>query len=147
MMIIRDFKLSDINDVLRIEHQVFPDPYPVDIIVNLHDCGAGFLVAEISDHIVGYIIFWVREGVGHIIIIAVEKDFQNMHIGSQLIDKAISIYKRNKIYTVVLEVRKSNENAINIYKKKGFVIIDEEPNYYTDGESAIIMKCDISENN
>ncbi len=146
-MNVRDFKLSDLNEVLRIEFQVFPDPYPVDILINLYERGSGFLVAEVSNHIVGYIIFWIREGVGHIIVIAVDKKFQSMGIGSLLIDNAISIYKRNKVKKVVLEVRKSNTRAVKFYLRKGFIPLGEESNYYTDGESAIIMEYTVYENN
>ena len=46
----------------------------------------------------------------------------------------------DNINTVFLEVRKSNIRAINFYKRNGFVKINEEDDYYNDGESAIIMQ-------
>ncbi len=145
-MIIRDFKLSDIDKVLAIEYEAFPDPYPVDVLLQLHRTGVGFIVAEMGKNVVGYVIFWIHEGKGHIIAIAVDSNYRNMHVGSLLLDKTIKIFLSNKIYTVWLEVRKSNTHAINFYLKHGFVKEVEEDNYYSDGEAAIIMKYTKSNN-
>lgn len=146
-MIIRDFRLSDIDDVLAIEYEAFSDPYPVDILLKLYESGAGFAVAEVGKRVVGYIIFWIRGGIGHIIAIAVNSNYRNMHVGSLLLEKTINIILSNNINNIGLEVRKSNISAINFYLKHGFVKIREEENYYGDGETAIIMNYTKSENN
>lgn len=139
-MIVRDFILSDLDDVLRIEFEAFPDPYPMNIILQLVDAGVGFLVAELARNVVGYIIFWVKNGDGHIIAIAVDSKFQDMEVGTVLLDKTRAIFKRNNIHKIFLEVRKSNTHAIHFYHKNGFVQIKQEENYYNDGEDAIIMQ-------
>ncbi len=140
-MIIRDFKLSDLDRILSIEFEEFNDPYPANMILQLYDLGAGFLVAELNHIVVGYIIFWVKENrIGHIIVIAVDSEYHNMQIGTILIKKSIDIFKRNKINKVILEVRKSNIKARNFYQKNGFVPTDVTPGYYDDGETAIIMQ-------
>ena len=139
-MIIRDFLLSDLDDVVRIEYEAFDDPYTVGILLQLYNAGAGFLVAQVAQTIVGYVIFGIKEGQGHIIVIAVDSNYQDMKVGSLLLVKACFIFKRNNINTVFLEVRKSNIRAINFYKRNGFVKINEEDDYYNDGESAIIMQ-------
>lgn len=138
-MIIRNFQLSDIDDVLAIEYEAFSDPYPVSILLQLHNGGAGFIVAELGVRVVGYVIFWIKKGVGHIIAIAVNSNYRQMHIGSVLLEKTLDIFQSNNINTVGLEVRKSNIAAINFYLKHGFVKVEEEENYYNDGETAIIM--------
>ncbi len=139
-MIIRKFEPADLDDVLAIEYEAFPDPYPVDVIIQLHEHGAGFIVAEVGRHVVGYNIFWIKEGIGHIIALAVGSHFRDMQVGSLLLEKSISILESNNIFTVSLEVRKSNVRAINFYVKHGFVTIREEDNYYSDGENAFIMQ-------
>lgn len=139
-MIIRDFLLSDLDDVVRIEYEAFDDPYPVGILLQLYNAGAGFLVAQVAQTIVGYVIFWIKEGQGHIIVIAVDSNYQDMKVGSLLLEKTCFIFKRNNINTVFLEVRKSNIRAINFYKRNGFVKINEKDDYYNDGENAIIMQ-------
>ncbi len=139
-MIIRDFNLSDLDDVVNIEFNAFSDPYPVNVLIQLHDLGAGFLVAQVNQKVVGYVIFWVKNGFGHIVAIAVDQKFQDMHIGSSLLENALSIFKRNHIDIVRLEVRESNIKARRFYQKMGFVQIAVEEEYYDDGEAAIIMQ-------
>lgn len=139
-MIIRDFKLSDLNEVVKIEFNSFDDPYPVDVLIQLYNIGAGFLVAELAHHVVGYVIFWIKDDFGHIVIIAVDEKYRSMKIGSLLLEKAIFIFKRNNIFDIKLEVRKSNVRARYFYQRNNFVQVSEENNYYSDGETAIIMK-------
>ncbi|MCD7782105.1 MAG: ribosomal protein S18-alanine N-acetyltransferase [Methanosphaera sp.] len=145
-MRIRDFKLSDLDDVLKIEFDVFSDPYPADILIKLYESGVGFAVVELAHSVVGYIIYWVKDGNGHIIAIAIDKNYQGMGIGSRILDIIIDIFGKNDIHNVILEVRKSNLRAIKFYKNHGFITIDEQPNYYEDGETAIIMKCSTHNN-
>lgn len=138
-MIIRDFKVTDLDSVLKIEFDSFKEPYPVDLIMKLYDAGAGFLVAEISNVVVGYIIFWVKDKIGHIIVIAVDGAFRSIGIGRMLLLHAIHIFSLNQIYDIKLEVKKSNRRAQEFYKRNGFKIIGVEEGYYSDGEAAVIM--------
>ncbi|WP_304124483.1 ribosomal protein S18-alanine N-acetyltransferase [Methanosphaera cuniculi] len=138
-MIIRDFKPTDLDEVIRIEYESFSEPYPVDIVMGLYEAGAGFLVAEIASNIVGYIIFWIKDGIGHIIVIAIDSNFRGMQIGTLLLQRAIEIFYVNDICDVKLEVKKSNIRAIHFYQQNGFRQIAEEDKYYSDGETAVIM--------
>lgn len=139
-MIIRNFKLSDLDQVLAIEYDSFSDAYPVGILLELYNSGVGFLVAEAANRVVGYIIFWIRNGKGHIIAIAVDENFRDMHIGSLLLERTLKVFFFNKIFTIGLEVRKSNVSARAFYLKRGFVEVSEEEGYYSDGENAILMQ-------
>ena len=42
--------------------------------------------------------------------------------------------------SIILEVRKSNFSAINLYLKFGFSELGIREKYYYDGEDAIVMK-------
>ena len=51
---------------------------------------------------------------------------------------------KNEITDQILEVRKSNTEAIKLYEKCGFVVKGIRPLYYTDThEDALIMWADI----
>jgi ribosomal-protein-alanine N-acetyltransferase len=43
------------------------------------------------------------------------------------------------VQSVRLEVRESNVEAIDLYKKAGFLAEDKIEGYYVDGESALVM--------
>lgn len=143
-MIIRNFKLSDLDSVMAIEYDSFTDPYPMGILVDLFNSGAGFIVVEVAHRVVAYEIFWIRNGQGHVIAIAVDSNYQNMGIGSLLLNKSLQILSLNHINSVCLEVRKSNIGAINFYMKNGFFEVKKIESYYSDGEDAIIMRKIIS---
>lgn len=140
-MIIRNFKPQDIKRVLEIEKMSFKDPYPSGILLDIYNIGAGFLVAQKDNLIVGYIIFWVRfENEGHIISLAVDKKYRRRGIGTMLLISAIQIFKRYGIKDIKLEVRITNRGAREFYKNIGFREEKVIKNYYEDGEDVVIME-------
>lgn len=143
-MIIREFRRQDINRVLEIEQTSFKDPYPVNILMDIYNLGAGFLVAQQDNIIEGYIIFWIRfENEGHIISIAVDQNYRRKDVGSMLVETALKIFKRYNITQIKLEVRVSNTGAIEFYKDMGFAEKEVLKNYYEDLEDAVLMERDL----
>ena len=55
-MIIREFKRPDVKRVLEIEMASFSDPYPANILVDIYNLGAGFLVAQNTGGRIYYIL-------------------------------------------------------------------------------------------
>lgn len=139
-MIIREFRRPDIKKVLEIEMSSFSDPYPSNILVEIYNLGAGFLVAQEDNSIVGYIIFWIRfEDEGHIISIAVDEKHRRKGIASKLVETTMEIFKKYSVKTIKLEVRVENKGAQKFYKKLGFVERKVLEKYYEDFEDAVIM--------
>jgi ribosomal-protein-alanine N-acetyltransferase len=146
-MIIREFKRPDIKRVLEIETEAFNDPYPPSILIDIYNLGAGFLVAQQDNIVVGYIIFWIRyEDEGHIISLAVDKKYRKKDIGRELVDYAINIFSKCHVKEIKLEVRIGNNGARKFYSKMGFKEKEILKNYYEDGEDAVIMKKEVNEN-
>ena len=81
---------------------------------------------------------------GHVVSIAVLEAHQGKGIGKALMLEGINgviIRKSDEIY---LEVRVSNESAVQLYKKLGFIIKSRLKSYYRDGEDAFLMAKDLS---
>ncbi|MNI69677.1 Protease synthase and sporulation negative regulatory protein PAI 1 [compost metagenome] len=77
--------------------------------------------------------------------IVVDKDYQKNGVATSLLNKVLEYAKENKIYDVFLEVRKSNSNAILLYKKFNFEHINTRKRYYPDnGEDALIFYLDLN---
>ena len=92
MMIIREFRPDDLKRVFEIENMSFKQSYGIKMFQQLYEMGVGFLVAEEDGYVIGYVLFWIKyENQGHIISIAVDKNYRRSHVGSQLLIKAISI--------------------------------------------------------
>lgn len=92
-----------------------------------------------NDIIVAYISSWASGTNSEILNFCVSKDFQNKGIGSELLKYLLVKQKSDGIIYCSLEVRKSNEKAINLYKKFGFKESHVRKAYYKNGEDAILM--------
>jgi [ribosomal protein S18]-alanine N-acetyltransferase len=139
-MIIREFKRPDVKRVLEIEMTSFSDPYPANILVDIYNLGAGFLVAQENNRVVGYIIFWIKfEDEGHIISIAVDKNYRRLEVGSKLVETSIETFKKFQVKEIKLEVRVGNKGARKFYSKLGFKEEKIVEKYYEDLEDAVIM--------
>ena len=139
-MIVRKFKPNDLKRVYEIENMSFDQSYGINMFQQLYEMGVGFLVAEDNGYVVGYVIFWLKyENQGHIISIAVDKNYRRRNVGTRLLVKAISILSLLKLNTIYLEVRENNSGAVEFYKTSGFKIDRVVPGYYGDGDGAVIM--------
>ena len=80
--------------------------------------------------IIGYIKIWkVMEDL-HIEQLGVLENFQRQGIGEKLLKIAINYSIQENINKIMLECRKSNTEAINLYKKYLFKITSIRKNYY-----------------
>lgn len=149
-MIIRKVNPNDLNRVFEIENMSFNQSYGLKMFQQLYEMGIGFLVAEHEGYVIGYVMFWIKyEFNGHIISIAVDEKYRRLGAGTKLLVKAISILSLLNLDTIYLEVNENNHGAIEFYKKFNFRTDGVVPNYYTDGDGAIIMylplrKCHVS---
>lgn len=138
-MIVRKFRPTDLKRVYEIESMSFDQTYGIQIFQQLYEMGIGFLVAEVDDYVVGYIMFWLKyENQGHIISLAVDKNYRRMGYATQLLARAIGVLFLITD-TIYLEVRASNTGALDFYKQFHFKQDRIVPNYYESGEDAVIL--------
>lgn len=139
-MLVRKFKPNDLKRVYEIENMSFNQSYGINMFQQLYEMGVGFLVAEEDGYVIGYVIFWIKyENQGHIISIAVDKNYRRHKAGTQLLVKAISILSLLNLDTIYLEVNENNAGAVEFYKTFNFKIDRVVPGYYEDGSGAILM--------
>ena len=92
----------------------------------------------IDDKVCGYLIILDSIDVYEILAIATVEEYRNKGIAQELLDKI-------KMKDIFLEVRESNQVAINFYKKNKFNQISIRKNYYSEpNENAIIMKLEVN---
>ena len=139
-MIIRKFTPTDLKRVYEIENMSFDQSYGINMFQQLYEMGIGFLVAEEEGYVIGYVMFWIKyEYQGHIISIAVDKNYRRRGAGTQLLVKAIAILSLLNIDAIYLEVNENNTGAVEFYKSFNFKIDRIVPGYYENGDGAIIM--------
>ena len=92
----------------------------------------------IDDKVCGYLMILDSIDVYEILAIATIEEYRNKGIAQKLLNKI-------KIKNIFLEVRESNQVAINFYKKNKFKEISIRKNYYSEPtENAIIMKLEVN---
>jgi ribosomal-protein-alanine N-acetyltransferase len=148
---LRQFKLSDLDGVIRINRECLPENYSTLFFMNLfRRFPKTFIVAENSGEPVGYIMCRIETGIpsfkilgitkkGHVISIAVLPEHQKKGVGFLLAQEAIQAMIGYNAKECYLEVRTSNSSAIKLYNKLGFEIARTIKDYYADGEDAFVM--------
>ena len=125
-----------IEQIFNLEKNIFKNSaFSKESTENLVKADNSFIYAYLIDEkICGYLMVLDSIDVYEILAIATVEEYRNKGIAQELLDKI-------KTKDIFLEVRKSNEKAINFYKKNNFKQISIRKGYYSDPtEDAIIMK-------
>lgn len=139
---IRKAKINDLEAIKEIEDESFINPFTKeDLLYEIsQNPVSNFLVLEKDGLVVGFIDYWVTFDSATIDQIAVKKSERNQGFAKILLEKSINDLKElGEVSFFTLEVRASNEPAINLYKSFGFQKVTIKEKYYDDGEDAIYM--------
>ena len=139
---IRKAKISDLEAIKEIEDESFINPFTKeDLLYEIsQNPVSNFLVLVKDGLVVGFIDYWVTFDSATIDQIAVKKSERKQGFAKILLEKSINDLKElGEVSFFTLEVRASNEPAINLYKSFGFQKVTIKEKYYDDGEDAIYM--------
>lgn len=148
-MIIRRMRSEDVPQVAEIEKVCFSVPWSEkSFLDSLNRTDTIFLVCveeQGTDPVVaGYLGLYYSFEEGEITNVAVAPSYRKRGCGQQLLQAVKEEAKRVSTETLFLEVRRSNEPAIALYKKMGFEPIGIRKNFYEHPtEDAILMKVGI----
>jgi len=152
---IRQFTPQDVAAVIEINDTCLPEHYTSAFFLDLHNnCPEAFQVAEADGRVVGYVMCRLEHGFseirrfrmakkGHLVSIAVIPTHRRVGVGKALVTRALEALWKNRAEECFLEVRVSNEPAVNLYKKLGFNTTRRVQWYYSDGEDAYVMCRDL----
>jgi len=139
--ILRPMSVTDLQQIIRIEHTSFPTPWTLELFVR--ELSLKFshnFVLDLLGMVIGYINFWLVAGEMHIMSIAVHEDYRNKRVGTMLLDRSLVYARRRGAEYVHLEVRRGNDAAIALYRGMEFEVVGVRRGYYTDtGEDALVM--------
>lgn len=142
--LIRDFRKSDLDDLLRLLPECFAEEFEVTgfdpdhvrgmanriygrtsrlLLGLLRLCGIEpmkFLVAEADGKVVGTTIIDDRGKVGYISAVMVHPAYRRKGIATRLMASALNYLRKRRKARAVLNVMSMNTSAINMYVKLGF---------------------------
>ncbi len=137
---IRSLAYSDLPAVAAIERRAFPTPWSIAMFVlELSKPTTLCLAAARDGELVGYTVCSRYDKVWHVMNIAVAPEARRQGIASALLRE---LYARagDERAQFTLEVRRSNQAAIDLYHRDGFRVAGLRRRYYADnGEDALIM--------
>jgi ribosomal-protein-alanine N-acetyltransferase len=140
---IRPGAIEDLQQLTAIENQVHLAPWteehfkveftkPYSRIYVLTD-------DETDSRIAGYIICWMMFEECQILNVAVDLPFRGLGMAKLMIRKVMCLTSQQEIKKIILEVRKTNMPAIQLYQGLGFTITHILKKFYSNGEDAYQM--------
>jgi len=154
--ILRKAREEDIDGVIYVNSETLPEHYTLSFYNSVLTTNPDtFLVIDYNGRIVAYHMGRIEYGFslkgrplfikkGHVISIAVLEEHRRKGLATALMQMALDQFWKNGCEISFLEVRASNEAAINIYKKNGYYIAERIRRYYNDGEDGYVMEKKLS---
>lgn len=132
---------DDLEAMAAIESRLFSRPWKVEHFREAFAREyATLLVAKAEQTVCGYVCMYCSADEGEITNVAVDPSFRRMGIGTELMNAAQSEAREKHLQQLILEVRISNEPAISLYNKMGFVNCGVRKNFYAEPvEDAALM--------
>ena len=147
--LVRPMAIADLRTVLDIDRLSCPLPWSERTYkYELNENPSSYMyVVEIQEDrnrkVVGYVGFWFIVDEAHISTLAVHPDYRGYGLGELLLQTAIDDAEQLNAKIITLEVRISNQIAINLYRKHDFKDVGSRPRYYRDNnEDALLMTRD-----
>ena len=141
---IRTMRHDDLSLVSDIERRSYEFPWSHGVFRDCLLAGYQCIVLERDGDVTGYGILSVAAGEAHILNLCVEPAFRSHGYGERLLDEILFRARTSSVREIFLEVRPTNENAMALYKKKGFHQVANRPAYYQANEgredAAVLVK-------
>lgn len=132
---------ADLDQVARIERDIFSEPWSRDgFAASLADPNTLYLVAEADGAVAGYCGLLRSFDEADITNVAVRETYRKRGIGRSMLEELMKQAREEGVDRFTLEVRVSNQPAIELYQSLGFESVGIRPRFYAfPVEDAMIM--------
>ena len=137
MLTIRKTIKEDVLSIIDLETKYLGETLGDMLYQEMNNPVSFFFTALFNNKVIGYIGGWIIEDSLEIINLVVDVAYQRQGIGTKLINEISNVKKIKEIF---LDVRVTNQKAINFYNKLGFEKINERKNYYKNGDNSYVLK-------
>lgn len=148
-MQLRKGTVEDLDAILKIERSVFSSDFfnRRQFRYLMTKAKTVFIVICDDRGVAGYSILFTPSHLRHsrVYNIAVSNEARGKGYGKALLQR-MEKDSRNLSYSAIrLEVRRDNRPAISLYEQFGYRGIGEKPDYYEDGQDALIYQKQLDE--
>jgi [ribosomal protein S18]-alanine N-acetyltransferase len=141
VLTLRDVRATDLDAVAELERISFPIPWKREFFAS--EVGAAFRFNRVARApnglLAGYVFCAFAGGEIHVNKIAVDPEWRRRGVARLLMVEVLDLGARIAAEEIYLEVRPSNLPARNFYATLGFREVGRRPQYYADGEDALVM--------
>jgi len=134
---------GDLDAVVEIERVSFKSPWGRDVFLEeaAREWAHVWVVRPPEGgRAVGFVNFWLVRDEIHILNVAIAPAERRKGYAAELLRQLVTFAWKHKVRYLTLEVRRSNQGAIKLYKSFDFKPIGVRPRYYSDDrEDAIVM--------
>lgn len=129
-LILKTMAPEHIDAVAAIEARVQQFPWTRQNFADGLKAGYPAWVVCQNDRVIGFCMLLIGPDVAHVLVIAVDPDYQGRGVGKMLIDHCQQQATQHGLNTLVLEVRPSNQGAVGFYQHLGFKEFGKRRDYY-----------------
>ncbi len=141
---------ADLDDIMEIERSAFRAPWSRQVFVEELDRDWAHVdilrLREPRSPVLAFVNYWLVRDEVHVLNVATHPGARRQGHAARLIEHVIAFANRERCRYLTLEVRRSNQPAIRLYRKYGFRPVGIRPNYYVeDNEDAIVMLLELAQ--
>lgn len=136
---------ADLDAVMEMEQANHPYPWSRGNFSDSLQYGyQARVLRSASNRLLGYFLMMYAVDEAHLLNITVAADLHGRGIGRWLLDQAGRQAREAGMQSMLLEVRPSNQRALHVYQRYGFVTIGLRKQYYPAAnngrEDAVVMR-------
>ena len=138
----RPLTLQDLPAIMAIERRAYEFPWTTGIFSDCLRVGYTAWGLEEFGTLRAYCITSIAAGEAHILNLCVDPSYQGLGLGGRLLGRMLELARKRQVERVLLEVRPSNEQAMALYHRHGFIKVGERRGYYPaqgGREDAVVM--------
>jgi [ribosomal protein S18]-alanine N-acetyltransferase len=134
---IKEINIDNINTMENISNDFTSSEHIKEDVLN--NPFSKYIIYIDNNVVMGFTNYLIAYEKCEIVNIEVKLEFRNKGIGNKLLNYVINKAIENNCDNITLEVRISNNSAISLYKKNGFIEKAIRKDYYKD-EDGILME-------
>lgn len=133
---------EDLDAVAALEADAFANPWTRDMLareLRQSDVARVYVLRTVGKRVAAFCACWLIFDELHINTVAVDPALRRRGLAIRLMEHVLADAARQGVEHATLEVRRSNEPALQLYQRLGFVVEAVRQRYYTSPEEDALI--------
>ena len=146
--VLRPMTVSSLDGVIELENAIYPFPWTRGNFVDSIVAGyTAWTLNHVDGDLVGYCIAMSGVGEMHLLNITIAPAARRRGHARRIVTELVRVCRSRRESRLWLEVRESNDEAREVYRRLGFAAVGRRKGYYPAPaglrEDAIVMSLDV----